>query len=91
MPPCIPKSYQFVAYWKDEGGKLDLACERVIREGAYPTTETKLKEAKERAERDMAKLATALQVGVSVKPKAGGQGEVLLTNTAIDQTHTGII
>ena len=77
-----------MAYWKDEGGKLDLACERVIREGAYPTTETKLKEAKERTERDMEKLATALQAGISVKPKAGGQGEVLLTYIAIDQTHT---
>ena len=64
------ESPQFTAYWKDEGGKLDLVCEKVVREGVYPTTESKLKEAKERTERDMEKMANALVAGVTMtKPK----------------------
>lgn len=63
-------SPQFVAEWKESDGKFSLVCEKVVREFVYPTTESKLKEARERTERDMEKMANALVAGVSVtKPK----------------------
>ena len=70
LPSDSTDSPQFVAEWENQDGKLNLVCEKVIREFVYPTTESKLREAKERTERDMEKMANALVAGVTVtKPK----------------------
>lgn len=69
FPADVPQHLQFVAHWEEEGGEQKLICEKVVREGVFPTTERKLKEAQERTERDLQKMATALVDSIKITPK----------------------
>lgn len=69
FPADVPQYLQFVAHWEMEGGEQKLICEKVVREGVFPTTERKLKEAQERTERDLEKMATALVDSIKITPK----------------------
>lgn len=73
FPADEPQHLQFVAQWEKDGEEQKLICERVAREGVYPTTERKMKEAKERTERDLEKMAAALVDSIRIMPKPGQQ------------------
>ena len=73
FPPDVPQYLQFVAHWEEEGGEQKLICEKVVREGVFPTTERKLKEAQERTERDLEKMATALVDSIKITSKQKGK------------------
>ena len=60
FPENTPLSFQFVVHWEKDGESEKLVCEKVVREGVFPTTERKLKEDQERTARDLEKMATAL-------------------------------
>ena len=74
-PPCVPKSYQFVAYWKEEDGKLDLACERGARKVPHPATNVKMKaEAPDKTGGDATKPVRVKVEAVAMKKEGTKQG-----------------
>lgn len=75
FPEDVPLHFQLLVHWEKEGEVQKLVCEKVVREGVFPTTERKLKEAKERTERDMEKMAAALVDGIRITPKGQQQGK----------------
>ena len=75
LPADIPEHFQFIVHWQtpDDSAEPTLICERVVREGVYPTTEQKLKKDKEREERDLERLASGLVEGIKIGPKDAGK------------------
>ena len=69
FPSDVPLHFQFVVGWEREGEGWKLICEKVVREGVFPTTERKMKEAQERTARDLEKMATALVDSIRITPK----------------------
>lgn len=69
FPTDVPSHFQFVASWEKEEEVWKLVCEKVVRDGVFPTTERKMKEAQEKKARDLEKLATALSDIVRITPK----------------------
>lgn len=88
FPADVPLHFQFVAHWEKEGDEQKLICEKVLREAVYPTTERKLNEAKERTERDLEKMATALVDSIRITPK-GQQKEKPSPGKAEGSSGTG--
>ena len=75
FPEDIPVHFQFVAHWEKEGETHKLVCEKVVREGVFPTTERKLKEDQERTARDLEKMATALIESMRITLKGQQTGK----------------
>ena len=69
FPEGVSQHFQFLVHWEKEEETQKLVCERVVREGVFPTTERKLKEDRERTERDLEKMAAALVDGIKITPK----------------------
>lgn len=92
FPSDVPQHFQFIVHWEIEGDEHKLLCERVVREGVYPTTERKLKEDKQREERDLEKLAVGLTEGIRIGPKGDdkrGTGQGSSGTTAKPSAGTG--
>ncbi|XP_067052036.1 uncharacterized protein [Acropora muricata] len=75
FPENTPMNFQFVVHWEKDGESEKLVCEKVVREGVFPTTERKLKEDQERTARDLEKMATALVDGIKILPKGQQKGK----------------
>lgn len=75
FPENTPMNFQFVVHWEKDGESEKLVCEKVVREGVFPTTERKLKEDRERTARDLEKMATALVDGIKILPKGQQKGK----------------
>lgn len=69
FPEAVPEHFQFVVHWEKEGETQKIVCEKVVREGVFPTTERKLKENQERTARDLEKMARALVDSIKITPK----------------------
>ena len=53
FPSDVPAYCQFVAQWRQKDGVLDLVCEEVVREGLYPTTETRQQDLREKVRKGL--------------------------------------
>lgn len=80
FPEDTPLSFQFVVHWEKDGESEKLVCEKVVREGVFPTTERKLKEDQERTARDLEKMATALVDSIKILPKGQQKGKPIGKN-----------
>lgn len=93
FPKDVPLHFQFVAQWEKDGEEERLVCERVVREGVFPTTERKLKEDQERTARDLEKLATALVDSIRITPKGLHKGKPAGKSDSsghyVEQKHKG--
>lgn len=69
FPSDVPSHFQFVVSWEKEEEGWKLVCEKVVRDGVFPTTERKMKEAEERKARDLEKMVTALFDSIKITPK----------------------
>ncbi|EDO41572.1 predicted protein [Nematostella vectensis] len=70
ITPTEGPDWQYVVQWIQKDGERKLICEKVIREGVFPTTERQLRESLEREREFSQRMATALVDGVKIsKPQ----------------------
>lgn len=67
-PPHDPEYLQFISHLEVEEGVVKLITEKVVREGAYPYSEKKLNEAKEKDRQNAEKVMSFLEEAF-LKPK----------------------
>ena len=89
FPPDAPLDFQFLVHWEKQGDTQEIICEKVVREGVFPTTERKLKGDTERRHRNMQKLAEtladAIQIGPRKSPKSTEKGTTSGTDGGSDK------
>jgi hypothetical protein len=70
---------QYLIHWEKEGACVKLICDKVIRDGKYPTTEKKLAEAIAREREFSEKMAVMMADGIKVTRKTKTKEDGMLS------------